>query len=76
MTISGTDKEFYDMIVKLYDGAYRQKLRDFLIAITIEDDVNLGIFQDFVSLVKDMEENWKSEGMQIQIKILKKEETL
>lgn len=67
--ISGTDKELYDMIVKLHDEAYTKKNRNFLICITITKDVDLSVLQDFVSLAKDMEEDWKSENMSIQIQI-------
>lgn len=59
--ISGTDKQFYDMIIEFHDDIFKNKVHDFAFNITVEPDCDMSLFQDFVSLITDIREDWDDE---------------
>lgn len=59
--ISGTDKQLYDMIIKLHDDIFKHNKTDFLIKIIITKDADLNLLQDFVSLAQDLKDDWNDE---------------
>ena len=59
--ISGTDKQLYDMIIKLHDDIFKHNKTDFLIKIILTKDADLSLLQDFVSLAQDLVNDWHGE---------------
>lgn len=59
--ISGTDKQLYDMIIKLHDDIFKHNQTDFLIKIMLTKDADLSLLQDFVSLAQDLVNDWHGE---------------
>lgn len=59
--ISGTDKQLYDMIIKLHDDIFKYNKNDFIIQIILTKDADLSLLQDFVSLAQDLKNDWNGE---------------
>ena len=72
--ISGTDKQLYDMIIKLHDDIFKHNQTDFLIKIMLTKDADLSLLQDFVSLAQDLQNDWNEE-IKIEFNIQNEDET-
>ncbi|MBM6761854.1 hypothetical protein [Megamonas hypermegale] len=72
--ISGTDKQLYDMIIKLHDDIFKHNQTDFLIKIVLTKDTDLSLLQDFVSLAQDLQNDWNEE-IKIEFNIQNEDET-
>lgn len=72
--ISGTDKQLYDMIIKLHDDIFKHNQTDFLIKIVLTKDADLSLLQDFVSLAQDLQNDWNEE-IKIEFNIQNEDET-
>ena len=69
-TITGTDKQLYDMVIDFYDSI-QESIKNYTFEIKLEKDANMIRLKEFVSLVDEIKNDCQEGECEIKFKIAK-----